>query len=99
MKYAKDQADKNLDFNGQAGDGVNRAGNKYAGNQLGLTMPERVNKTYNKGTPPAYECKVGPSATKDKFSPAPDTARGGKINGGTTVKSPGNPDKINVGSK
>lgn len=89
----------NLDFDGMAGDGVNRSGNKYAGNQYGASMPERVNKTYNKGTPPAYECNVGKSVTKDAFKTAPDSAKGGKINGGATVKGFGNPDKINVGSK
>jgi hypothetical protein len=91
--------EEGLDFDGMAGTGVNRSGDRFSGNHYGATMPERVNKTYNKGTPPAYECKVGKSVTKDGFKPAPDTAKGGKINGGATVKGFGNPDKINVGNK
>lgn len=100
MKYAKDQADKNLDFNGQAGTGVNRAGNKYSGNQSGLTMPERVNKTINKGNASSSPMKVGPSATKDTAKLTIATAaQGGQINGGTKCTYPSNPDKINVGMK
>ena len=100
MKYAKDQSDKSLDFNGQAGTGVNRAGNKYAGNQAGLTMKENFgNKTF-KGNASDSPMKVGPSATKDKAKMTIATAaQGGKINGGAEVRCPSNPDKINVGMK
>lgn len=75
----------NLDFDGMAGTGVNRAGNKYAGNQQGLTMKEN----YGRGP-----TKAGVTG---KTAGAP-TAAGGKIDGGATVKCPSNYDKINVGS-
>ena len=87
----------NLDFNGQAGDGVNRAGKRFAGNQSGLAMKENFGKKTIKGAPEAYACDHGKSVTKDTFRTAPDTAKGGKINGGAMVKKPSNIDKINVG--
>jgi len=90
----------NLDFAGMSGDGVNRAGNRYSGNQSGLKMPERVNKTINKGNASSSPMKVGPSATKDAAKLTIATAsQGGKINGGTKCTYPSNPDKINVGMK
>lgn len=93
--------DANLDFDGMAGNGVNRAKNRYAGNQSGQTMKENYAKTINKGNASSSPMAVGPSATKDKHAMTIATAsQGGKINGGATVKQfGGSPDKINVGMK
>lgn len=91
---------ENLGFDGMAGDGVNRAGNKYAGNQSGLTMKERYAAGPRKGntSDSGIEHGIGPSATRDKHKLTIATAaQGGKINGGATVKGFANPDKINVG--
>ena len=94
---------ESLAFDGAAGDGVNRAPNKYAKNQWsghsndGRDVnfgrgPTKGNngECHNPGTPSS-------SVTRDAYKHVIDTARGGKINGGTMVKKPGNPDKINVG--
>jgi hypothetical protein len=99
MKQAKDQSDKTLDFNGQAGDGVNREKNKYAGNHSGMSMKENFGMGPRKGNASSSADKVGPSATRDAHKMTIATAaQGGKINGGATVKSfAGSPDKINVG--
>ena len=91
---------ENLSFDGMAGDGVNRAPNKYAGNQSGLTMKERYGRGPTKGN--ASDCGnehgIGPSATRDKPAMTIATAsQGGKINGGASAKSPSNPDKIYIG--
>ena len=103
MKYAKDQSDKSLDFNGQAGTGVNRASNKYHGNHVGLTARENYGQGPRKGNQSCSggERGIGPSATKDKHQMTIATAsQGGRINGGATVKSfAGSPDSINVGNK
>jgi hypothetical protein len=78
MKSARDQGDKNLDFDGMAGNGVNRGSNRFAGNQhSGIQNP---NALINKGVGPrkgnfdSAPTKVGPSATKDAFRPAPHTS-------------------------
>jgi hypothetical protein len=44
MKHnSKTQSDMNLDFNGMAGDGVNRGANKFAGNQhAGVQNPNKT---------------------------------------------------------
>jgi len=94
--------DANLDFDGMAGNGVNREANKYAGNQSGLAMKERFGRGPTKGnaSDSGIERNIGPSATKDKHKMTIATAsQGGKINGGTTVKGFANPDSINVGMK
>jgi hypothetical protein len=94
--------DANLDFDGMAGNGVNRAANKFAGNQSGLAMKERFGRGPTKGnaSDSGIERNIGPSATKDKHKMTIATAsQGGKINGGTTVKGFANPDSINVGMK
>jgi hypothetical protein len=100
MKPAKDQKDQNLDFNGQAGDGVNRAGNRFSGNQSGLTAKEQYGRGPTKGN--SSTCvdplKSRKGVTGDAYRVAPATAaQGGKINGGVTVKCPPNSDKIHVG--
>jgi len=91
---------ENLAFDGMAGDGVNRAANKYAGNQSGLTAKARYSAGPRKGN--ASDCGnehgIGPSATRDKPAMTIATAaQGGKINGGASAKSPSNPDKIYIG--
>lgn len=84
--------DSNLDFNGQAGTGVNGHGTngKYAGNQHGGkaggnygTGPRRGNHSSN------------PAGTPKTIATA---AQGGKINGGADCGCWSNSDKINVGS-
>ena len=92
--------DANLDFDGMAGDGVNRAANRYAGNQLGLSMKENYGSGPRKGnaSDSGIERGIGPSATRDKHKQTIATAsQGGRIDGGTTVKGFANPDKINLG--
>lgn len=90
----------NLDFNGMAGTGVNRAGNKYSGNQSGMTMPMNAgNKTF-KGNASDSARKVGPSVTKDPLKKTIATAsQGGRIDGGAHCGCVANPDKINMGMK
>lgn len=90
----------NLSFDGMAGDGVNRAANKYAGNQSGLTMKERYSAGPRKGNASgsSIEQGIGPSATRDKHKLTIATAaQGGKINGGAAPHCPSNPDKIYYG--
>ena len=71
---SKTQNDRNLDFDGMAGDGVNRSANKFSGNKhSGVQNP---NKLFNEGTGPRtgnqdYRAVGGPSATKDAYRPAP----------------------------
>lgn len=92
--------DSNLDFDGLAGNGVNRAKNSYAGNQSGQMMKENFGRGPLKGNASSSPMKVGPSPTKDKHKMTIATAsQGGKINGGTTCKGFPNPDAINVGMK
>ena len=83
--------DKDLAFNGQAGDGVNRdkGSNRLSGNQSGLEMKEHFGNGPRTAKVLAdRDAKdVGPSVTKDKFRTAPATAAGLKPNEGkTTVK-------------
>lgn len=102
-RTAGDQRGDGADFafNGQMGDGVNRAGNRFAGNQAGLMMREN----YGNGPRSARENSQasmhdhGPSVTKDAYRTAPDTARGEGVLGRTEVKFPKNPDAINVGNR
>ena len=99
-----DQAGDGEDFafNGQMGDGVNRAGNRYAGNQAGLSLREnygmgpRVGNKSDSGD----ERGIGKSATKDAQKMTIATASQG-VNIGSGFKCPpvGNPDAINVGMK
>jgi hypothetical protein len=71
---SKTQNDRNLDFDGMAGDGVNRGANKFSGNKYsGVQNP---NKLFNEGTGPRvgnqdHRTSGGPSATKDAYRPAP----------------------------
>ena len=85
-------------FDGMAGTGVNRAGNKYAGNNSGLVAKEHYGAGPTKGGALSQPTGPGKPATRDAYRTAPATAaQGGRINGGATVKSPANSDKINVG--
>jgi hypothetical protein len=81
--------DTNLDFDGLAGDGVNRAGNKYSGNYHG----GQAGGNYGMG-PRKGNTSSNPAGAPKTIATA---SQGGKINGGATAKGFGNADKINVG--
>jgi hypothetical protein len=94
----------NLDFDGMAGDGVNRAANPYAKNTW--SGHSNDGRPVNKGRGPlvgnasSSPMKVGPSVTLDPHQMTIATAKqGGRINGGTRVTMPSTPDKINMGLK
>lgn len=94
--------DANLDFDGMSGNGVNRAANRYAGNQSGYAMKENFGRGPAKGNSSSSSmCDCGPSVTKDAHKMTIATAKqGGKINGGAHAKAfAGSPDSINVGMK
>ena len=82
---------ENLDFDGLAGDGVNRSGNKWSGNQHG----GKAGGNYGMG--PRVGNRSPEAGGKDNKVIA-TAAQGGKINGGAQAKCPSNPDKINVGT-
>ena len=91
---------EDFSFNGQMGDGVNRAANRFAGNQSGLSMKENFGRGPTKGN---IDRDNNPR-TLDKV-PFDTAAAGGPI-AGTRKWNPsagqnyvGNPDKINVGMK
>ena len=88
-------------FNGQMGDGVNRAANRFAGNQLGLTMKERygvTGPTKGNASDSGGERNIGPSATRDKQKQTIATASQGQpIGSGFHCPPVGNPDKIYFG--
>lgn len=89
--------DANLDFDGMAGTGVNRAGNRFAGNASGQKMKENFgNKTF-KGNASDSAMQVGASVTRDPHKKTIATAsQGGKINGGADCSGFTNPDKIYI---
>ena len=94
--------DNSMAFDGMAGDGVNRAANPYAKNTW--SGHSNDGRLVNKGMGPrvgnasSSPMKVGASVTRDPHQMTTATAKqGGKINGGTHVTMPSNPDKINVG--
>jgi hypothetical protein len=98
-------SDSGLASSGMLGKGVNRAGNRFAGNYVSneckVDMKEnfgsgpRTSEHYRKES--KYEAST--PATFDKFKEAPDRASGKKPNEGPfTHLAFGNPDKINVGS-
>ena len=100
------QAGDNEDFafNGQMGDGVNRASNRYAGNQWsghsndGRAVNMGLMPSQRKGNTSDAPREGGPSVTRDpKRLTIATAAQGGRINGGTHCEYPENPDKINVG--
>jgi hypothetical protein len=83
-------------FNGQMGDGVNRDGNRFAGNQSGLTMKSRYAEDMRDPSKLRTPQDHGVSVTKDKYKEAPKTAREAGVTGSTSVKRPPNPDAIYV---
>lgn len=90
--------EEGMAFDGMAGTGVNRAGNKYAGNYSGLVAKEHYGAGPTKGGALSQPTGAGKPATRDAYRTAPATAaQGGRITGGATVKCPANSDKINVG--
>lgn len=95
--------DSNLDFDGMAGNGVNRAANKFAKNTW--SGHSNDGRGVNKGRGPTHgnasssPMKVGPSVTKDPHQMTIANSKGGKINGGAKAMCPANPDKINMGMK
>jgi len=99
-----DQAGDGEDFafNGQMGDGVNRAGNRYAGNQAGLSLRENYGMGPRKGnaSDSGDERGIGKSATKDAQKMTIATAsQGMNIGKETRARKFPNPDAINVGNK
>jgi len=78
-------------FNGQMGDGVNRASNPYAKNQH--TGHSNDGRLVNYGMGP----RTGVAAGSGKTSHVVATAVGGMIDGGAVCKSPANPNQINAG--
>lgn len=89
-------------FNGQMGDGVNRAPNRFAGNQVGLSAKENYGMGPRKGnmSDSGNERAIGKSATKDPKKMTIATASEGKNVGKETMaRGFKNPDAINVGMK
>jgi len=87
-------------FNGQMGDGVNRAANRFAGNQLNLNMRENYGRgpLVGNASDSGRERGIGPSATRDKMKMTIATAaQGMPIGAGFHCPPVGNPDKINKG--
>ena len=98
-----DQKVAGLAFDGMAGNGVNRSGDRFAGNQTGLTMRENFGNGPRKASENSQASMHdhGPSVTKDAYRTAPDTARGDVL--GHRSWEPqrgqnyrGNADKINI---
>ena len=87
-------------FNGQMGDGVNRAGNRFAGNHAKLTMKENygMGPRHGNESDSGDERGIGPSVTKDPHKLTIATAKGEKPIGNTKVPRFPNPDAINVGN-
>ena len=97
-------SDSNLDFDGMAGDGVNRAKNRYAHNQWsghsndGRDVDKGLMQSQRRGNASSSPMKVGPSVTRDPHKLTIATAAGAKpVAGNMSVPKFGNPDKINVG--
>jgi len=96
---AKDQSDRNMDFDGMANIPL-KQGNAYRGNHFaGIQDP---NKEINKGVGPrqgnqsSAPMKVGPSATRDPHTLTIATAEGVS---GKMREYPKNVDRINYGSQ
>lgn len=90
----------NLDFNGMAGDGVNRGKSRFAGNHSGLTAVTNAGRGPTRGN---MDIERGGEEFGAEGKRAPTT--GGAQSdtkqyrgiGGTVVKKPGALAKINVG--
>jgi hypothetical protein len=102
---SKKALDSNLDFDGMAGDGVNRSGNRFAGNHFGEHMKENFGNGPRSARENSQKSQhTGKGVTKDEYRTAPDTAKGSVL--GHRSWEPkmgqnytGNADKINVGNK
>lgn len=107
----KTQSDKNLDFDGMKGDGVNRAANRFAKNQWsghsndgrlvnfkrGPTVGNKSSKS-TPGTDAMPACHPGHDMVKGSAHPqvrTPGGTRAFEPSAGQNYK--GNADKINVG--
>ena len=100
----RDQAGDGADFafNGQMGDGVNRSGNRLAGNHAGLTMREDygMGPRHGNASDSGDERDIGPSATRDAHKLTIATAsQGHNVGRMSQPKKFANPDAINVGMK
>jgi len=74
MKNSKTQSDMNLDFDGMAGNGVNRGANKFAGNQhSGIQNP---NKTFNNKRGPTVGNKSDDDSTYPDAAVVPKSGLG-----------------------
>jgi hypothetical protein len=83
------QSDKNLDFNGMTGDGVNRGKSRFAGNQhSGVTNPAQL---INKGR--------GPTKGNQDYDVNQGAHREPPYSSRSTVEFPKNVDKINNGTQ
>jgi hypothetical protein len=97
--------DESFAFNGQMGDGVNRAKNPYAHNTWsghsndGRDVNFGLMQSQRKGNASSSPKKVGPPATRDPHAMTIATAAGGMPVEGNMGRPKGfsNPDKINVG--
>jgi hypothetical protein len=94
----------NLDYAGMAGDGVNRAKNRYAHNTWsghsndGRDVNMGLMQSQRRGNTSSSPMKVGPPATRDGHQMTIATAsQGMPIGSGFHCPSYGNPDKINEG--
>lgn len=99
--------EEGLDFDGMAGDGVNRAGDRFSGNHFS----EKMKENFGSGPRRASENSQasmhdhGKSVTVDKYRTAPATAAGAKPIGSRSWEPKagqnyqGNADKINVGNR
>ena len=96
---ARDQSDRNMDFNGM-GNGQERSVTAYRGNQY--SGVQDVNKEINKGRGPTIgnassaPLAVGPSVTRDPHKLTIATAEG---QSGRSRDYPKNVDAINYGSQ
>ena len=91
-------------FNGQMGDGVNRAGrqsvsdNRYSLGAKSDSINMGLRQSQRKGNASSSPKDIGPSATRDKREMTMATASAG-VNIGSGFHCPpvGNPDKIYIG--
>lgn len=99
------KTNSNLDFNGMAGDGVNRGKNRFAGNHSGLTGVVNAGRGPTRGNDGACHdpisgagsAKGAPSHVHDTHAPGAYGKAQYRGVGGTQVKKPGSEAKINVG--
>jgi hypothetical protein len=98
---------ESLDFDGMAGDGVNKSGDRFAGNHFSEKMKENFGSGPRRASENSQASmhEHGKSVTFDKYRTAPATAAGPKPIGSRSWEPKagqnysGNADKINVGSK